>query len=76
MSQSPKFPSLTQVTVPEMVRLKAVLPGLTPTQLQQLPRQVVKDALDTLKDLDFGESQVMSVVAAENLALFIAGWKL
>lgn len=59
-----------------MVRLKAVLPGLTPTQLQQLPRQVVKDALDTLKDLDFGESQVMSVVAAENLALFIAGWKL
>ncbi|XP_025103196.1 uncharacterized protein LOC112569580 isoform X2 [Pomacea canaliculata] len=62
MSQSPKFPSLTQVTVPEMVRLKAVLPGLTPTQLQQLPRQVVKDALDTLKDLDFGESQARELL--------------
>ena len=60
LSQSQSFPALNRFTRLDVQRLRGVLPGISLSQLTQLPRAVIREAVDDLKDLYFGESQVSS----------------
>ena len=60
LSQAQSFPALDQFTRPDIQRLRGVMSGMSLSQLTQLPRGVIREAVQDLKDVDFGESQVSS----------------
>ncbi|KAK7502483.1 hypothetical protein BaRGS_00006436 [Batillaria attramentaria] len=62
VSQSSKFPKLAEFNALDIQKVKAAMPGMGLSQLQQLPREAVRQAMDALRDLDFGESQARELL--------------
>jgi hypothetical protein len=67
MTLSNRFPPLSQMTQSNLQALKPVLPGMSLTQLQQLPRDALRSSRAQLAHVHFGESQV----GLQTAALFI-----
>ncbi|XP_076449177.1 LOW QUALITY PROTEIN: uncharacterized protein LOC143285663 [Babylonia areolata] len=62
MSQSQSFPALSQFSRQDIQRMRTVLPGMSLSQIQQLPRDTIREALEDLRDVDFGESQARELL--------------